>query len=160
MSDPTDNTKAGEISLNKKWEAARETALLALKYALFINGGAAVALLAFIGAIWSPRLGSYTVIALIVAVASFAPGVFSAAVAVWVAYKVDLSEFLATRTKEKEGPRSHVREEAHHESANRSYGWWQKCPIACFTLFLLGVIAFCVVLVLRVTVREAQTLNL
>lgn len=160
LSDPAGSTEAGEASPSKKWEAARETALLAMKYALFINGGAAVALLAFIGGIWSTRPEIYAVVALIVAIACFALGAFSAGWAAWVAYDVDQLEYLAMRIVEKGGASFRVRGEVYGILANESYARWRYWLIASFVLFALGVVASCVSFFVQLFVSGDQALTL
>ena len=156
MSDPIDSAEPGEVSPSKKWEAARETALLALKYALFINGGAAIALLAFIGAIWSTRPEDFAVIALILAIACFAFGAFCAGWSAWVAYDVDQLEHLATQFVEKGGPSLRVTGEAYRILSNESYARWRRWIVASFAMFALGVAASCGSFVFQLFVSEVQ----
>jgi hypothetical protein len=63
----------------------------ALKSAILINGGGAVALLAFIGNIWSRSIGAPVVQALTASIAAFSFGVLGAAVGTGLTYLTQLS---------------------------------------------------------------------
>jgi len=63
-----------------------ETAQSALKSAILINGGAAIALLAFIGNIWSIEIDKHTVGSLVLSVSQFAYGALAAATGAGLRY--------------------------------------------------------------------------
>jgi len=139
----------GGVPPSENREAAREFAGLALKYAVMINGGGAVALLAFVGAIWSTGPKPLVVIALTVAIAFFALGVFSAAWAAWTRYQIQNYRHLEAQAREQ-----------HHRSAERwagdfrklgeqSYRHWKSFLMASFVLFIVGVAAACGSLLLQ-----------
>lgn len=67
---------------------------LALKIAIVINGGAAIALLAFIGSVWSPYYNApLTIIFLSIGLGSFSLGVLSGATAATAAYFSEFHHF-------------------------------------------------------------------
>lgn len=71
----------------KKYEKVFEIAQLSLKFLVLINGGAAVALLAFIGSVWSPYYSApLTIIFLTIGLGAFALGVLSGVIAVLLAF--------------------------------------------------------------------------
>ena len=92
-----------------RFEKITDLAQLALKILVLVNGGAAVALLAFIGSNWSPYYNaSLTIIFLASGLGAFSLGVLSGAIAALSAYHAgnynlfnnnDLSNKYARRTR-------------------------------------------------------------
>ena len=69
-----------------RYQKRIELGQLALKILVLINGGAAVALLAFIGGIWTSGIERCVAISLTVGIGAFALGVLSGAVAAYSAF--------------------------------------------------------------------------
>lgn len=84
MDEKTENSK--DAVLRQQREIVESYAQSALKSAILINGGATIALLAFVGSIWSEDSGSGSTSYLAIAIVFFAFGVFFAAIAVPVTY--------------------------------------------------------------------------
>ena len=64
-----------------------------IKAAMLINGGSAAALLAFVGQVWSEDIASSVIGPAIYAIATFAFGVFLAAISVALAYFAQLNYY-------------------------------------------------------------------
>lgn len=74
-----------------RYEKVLEAGQIALKFIVLINGGAAVALLAFIGSIWSPhRIELLTIIFLASGLGAFSLGVLFGAIAAAAAFHAGL----------------------------------------------------------------------
>jgi len=93
----------------------------ALKSALLINGGAAVAMLAFVGSVWEESLALCTVIYLLVAMGLFVVGVLLGAIASGLTY---LAQRAYAQEREKAGNRLNVA--------------IITCVVVAYALFLLG----------------------
>ena len=93
----------------------------ALKSAILINGGAAVAILAFVGSIWEKSIALCTVIYLLVAMGLFTVGVLLGAVASGLTY---LAQRAYAQEREKGGNRLNVA--------------IISCVVVAYVLFLVG----------------------
>ena len=69
-----------------RYEKKIELGQLALKILVLINGGAAVALLAFIGGIWTSGIERCVAVSLTIGIGAFALGVLSSAIAAYSAF--------------------------------------------------------------------------
>ena len=69
-----------------RYQKMIELGQLALKMLVLINGGAAVALLAFIGGIWSSIIERCVAVFLTIGIGAFALGVLSGAIAAYSAF--------------------------------------------------------------------------
>jgi hypothetical protein len=81
-----ENYRAQVLSNAEMFKSVIQTGQGALKASFFINGGAAVALLAFIGNIWTKIQGPAVVTALISSLISFGGGVLLGAIATGTTY--------------------------------------------------------------------------
>lgn len=143
VNDPASSSKSGGVPRSEKREAARDFSRLALKYAVLINGGAAVALLAFVGAIGSAGLKPFAVIALTFAIASFALGVFTAAWAAWMGYLNLNYRHMVGLVREQQHRFSQGVARNFRGLGNRNYWRWRNCLVASFVQFIVGVTASC-----------------
>jgi hypothetical protein len=82
---------AQQVFANELFKSVITSGQAALKSAILVNGGGAVALLAFIGNIWSKNTGAAAVQALTCSIALFSFGVLGAAVATSFTYLTQLS---------------------------------------------------------------------
>ena len=88
-----DITQRDKDILLKQYDKVIDLSKLALKAAMLINGGAAIALLAFFGGIWEPEINEVIVSSLTCAIRIFSAGALFIAISAAMGYASEFCMF-------------------------------------------------------------------
>jgi hypothetical protein len=138
-----DNNRA---DIEKAQRFAVESANVAIRAFLLINGGATVALLAFVGAIWTAEADGELMSALVPSLQFFAFGVGFAGVAAALAYLVNMLDANITCSVEYSWDYPHVRATPHAKWLRRVRYFFHISAlilaVATLAAFFGGVLSF------------------